>query len=74
MALEEENGIAKTQLTHSHNKLDGIEVFLAVETARQVFAGMNSGVKLGTQRAAKTQEAIALLCWHSQLSEHRSDG
>jgi hypothetical protein len=70
MMAQEGDGVAKREVTHGHHQFNGVEVGLAVETARQVLARMQAGVKSGTPRAAKTQDAIALLGWHREFSEH----
>ena len=48
-------------MAYSHDQFDGIEVFLAIEAARQIGVGMGGGMEAGTEGALKPHNAVDLL-------------
>lgn len=67
-AFEELDGIEKRAMTHGHDEVDGIEIFLAGEASREIGGGIDRGIECGTEGAKESQVGFAKRGWEFETN------
>ena len=61
VSLKQRDRLEEADVANGHDQFDGIEVFAAIEAARQIGVGMGGGMETGTEGAPKPQNTVDLL-------------
>lgn len=59
--LKQRYRLEEADVANGHDQFDGIEVFLAIEAARQIGVGMGGRMETGTEGALKPHHGVDLL-------------
>lgn len=61
VSLKQRDRLEEADVANGHDQFEGIEVFLAIEAARQIGVGMGGRMETGTEGALKPPHTIDLL-------------
>ena len=70
--FKQRDRLEERDVANGHDQLDGIEVFAALETARQVGVGMGGGMETGTEWALKSHPGVDLASGYMQDLRHQA--
>jgi len=70
--LKQRDRLEEADVANGHDQFDGIEVFAAIETARQIGVGMGGGMETGTEGALKSHPTVDLVSGHMQDLCHQA--